>query len=272
MVKPIGQNRSNVIIFEQAKEVSPMLSNERHSQLLSYLEQNKTVTVQDLAAKVFASPSTIRRDLSELEQQGLLKRVHGGAVLTTGSALDPPWRLHQVQQMEEKRRIARTAMSYLSNSTSYFFDSSTTAALLALKLRDFLDVKIATNGLGILSSLTSTKNLLVISCGGSLRSPYDEFIGNLALQNISQMNADIFFFSCAGFSAGQSATEINDGNVAVKRAFYRNSKQHILLCDCTKFGKEFFFNSFALHEIDYVITDRRPSDLYVDLLGDKLVY
>lgn len=249
-----------------------MLSNERHAQLLSYLERNKTVTVQELADKMFASPSTIRRDLSALEKQGFLKRVHGGAVLTEGNALDPPWYLHQVQQIEEKKRIAETALPFLSNSATYFFDSSTTVSMLAVKLKDYLDVKIATNGLGILSSLTSTKNLSVISCGGYLRSPYDEFTGNLALQNISRMNADIFFFSCAGFSAGQGATEINDDNVSVKRAFHQNSKLHILLCDHTKFDREFFFNSFSLSEIDHVITDRRPSDRYVELLGDKLIY
>jgi len=249
-----------------------MLSNERRKQLLNYLEHKKTATVQELAEKLFASPSTVRRDLSELEKQGFIKRVHGGAVLTSENALDPPWYLHKVQQIEEKKLIAEKAVPFLSNFKTYFFDSSTTALMLAMKLQDFLDVKIATNGLGILSSIPSSKNLSVYSCGGYLRSPYDEFTGNLALQNISRMNADIFFFSCAGFSVRNGATEINDDNVAVKRAFFQNSKCHILLCDYTKFDKEFFFNSFAVNEIDYVITDRRPSDLYVDLLRDKLIY
>ena len=87
------------------------------------------------------------------------------------------------------------------------------------------------------------------------------------------MNADVFFFSCAGFTVEQGAMELSDDNVAVKRVFYRNSKLRILLCDSTKIGKLFFFNSFSISEIDYIITDRCPAyPGYVELLGDKLIY
>ena len=134
-------------------------------------------------------------------------------------------------------------------------------------------MSIATNGLGILSNLQSSSNLSIFSCGGFLRSPYDEFTGNLTQENISQMHADIFFFSCAGLSVEQGATELSDENVAVKRAFYRNSKQHILLCDSTKFNKHFFFTSFSLKDIDYVITDAPPANAhYAEILGDRLIY
>lgn len=82
-----------------------------------------------------------------------------------------------------------------------------------------------------------------------------------------------FFFSCAGFTVEQGAMELSDDNVAVKRVFYRNSKLRILLCDSTKIGKLFFFNSFSISEIDYIITDCCPAyPGYVELLGDKLIY
>ena len=201
------------------------------------------------------------------------QRVHGGAVLTTGSNFDTPASIRRTQQQEEKQRIADLASRFLSNSSNYFFDSSSTVSFLALKLRDYLDVRIATNGLGILSSLSSSENLVVLSSGGYLRSPYDEFTGNLAVQCISNMNADTFFFSCAGFSASQGAMELSDENVAVKRAFFKKSKQHILLCDSSKFDREFFFNSFNISELDYVVTDRKPANsLYIELLGDRLIY
>ena len=67
--------------------------------------------------------------------------------------------------------------------------------------------------------------------------------------------------------------ELSDENVAVKHAFFKKSKQHILLCDSTKFDREFFFNSFSIQEIDYVVTDKKPSNsLYIELLGDRLIY
>lgn len=249
-----------------------MLSDARHTQIVKYLEAHHSASVQDLARDLYASPSTIRRDLSELEALGFLRRVHGGAVLTTGSTFDTPASLRRTQQLAEKQRIADLASRFLSSSSTYFFDSSSTAAIFALKLRDYPDVSIATNGLGLLSNLQSSSNLSIFSCGGFLRSPYDEFTGNMTLENISRMHADIFFFSCAGFSTQQGATELSDENVAVKRAFYRNARQRILLCDSTKFDKNFFFTSFGLKEIDYIITDRAPeSPLYRELLGQRLI-
>lgn len=250
-----------------------MLYTERHKQILRYLERHSSVTVQELSASLYASASTIRRDLTELESMGYLQRVHGGAVLTTGSNFDAPARIRRTQQQGEKQRIADLASRFLSNSANYFFDSSSTAALLAMRLTDYLDVKLATNGLGILANLPSSENLLVFSTGGYLRSPYDEFTGSLAAESISRMSADVYFFSCAGFSAQRGAMELSDENVAVKRAFFQQSRCHILLCDSTKFGKEFFFHSFALEEMDYIITDRKPQDAaFIKRLGEKLIY
>lgn len=249
-----------------------MFSNERHAQILSQLEGNNTVSVQELSHKLFASPSTIRRDLSELEKQGILRRVHGGAILTSGSNYDSPAASKRCQQLAEKQRIADLAARFLKPSTSYFFDSSTTSAVLAPKVANFPNTRIATNGTEIPSIMSSTENISIVQCGGYLRSPWEEFIGNITLSTIANMNADVFFFSAAGFTLDQGATEFSDDNVSVKKAFLANSKLHILLCDSTKFGKYFFFNSVALKEIDYIITDRRPDPAYVNLLGSKLIY
>ena len=250
-----------------------MLTKERQQQILSYLSQHNTVTVQELSARLYASASTIRRDLSELEEQGILKRVHGGAVLTAGSTLDTPAQLRKTQQLAEKVKIAELASRFLRPSSTYFFDSSSTSAVLASRLTEYPDVKIATNGVDIIANMSSSPKLSILSCGGYLRSPWGELTGNIAIKSIEGMYADVFFFSCAGFTQEQGAMEFSDENVAVKRAFYRNSKLHILLCDSTKFGKQYFFNLFSLHEIDYIVTDKRPANSALkELLGDRLIY
>ena len=250
-----------------------MLTKERQQQILSYLSQPNTVTVQELSARLYASSSTIRRDLSELEEQGILKRVHGGAVLTAGSTFDTPAQLRKTQQLAEKFKIAELASRFLRPSSTYFFDSSSTSAVLASRLTEYPDVKIATNGVDIIANMSSSPKLSILSCGGYLRSPWGELTGNIAIKSIEGMYADVFFFSCAGFTREQGAMEFSDENVAVKRAFYRNSKLHILLCDSTKFGKQYFFNLFTLHEIDYIVTDKRPvNSALVELMGDRLIY
>ena len=250
-----------------------MLTKERQQQILSYLSQHNTVTVQELSARLYASSSTIRRDLSELEEQGILKRVHGGAVLTAGSTFDTPAQLRKTQQLAEKFKIAELASRFLRPSSTYFFDSSSTSAVLASRLTEYPDVKIATNGVDIIANMSSSPKLSILSSGGYLRSPWGELTGNIAIKSIEGMYADVFFFSCAGFTREQGAMEFSDENVAVKRAFYRNSKLHILLCDSTKFGKQYFFNLFTLHEIDYIVTDKRPvNSALVELMGDRLIY
>ena len=183
-----------------------MLNNERQQQILSCMEIKNTITVKELTDQLYASPSTIRRDLSELEAQGFLKRIHGGAVLTAGSTFDTPASLRRTQQLAEKQRIADLASRFLAPSATYFFDSSSTAAILATRLTMYPDVKVATNGVAILANMKSTEHLSILSTGGFLRSPWDELTGNLALKAIENLNADIFFFSCAGFTAKQGAS------------------------------------------------------------------
>ena len=111
------------------------------------------------------------------------------------------------------------------------------------------DVKVATNGVAILANMKSTEHLSILSTGGFLRSPWDELTGNLALKAIENLNADIFFFSCAGFTAKQGASELSDENVSVKRAFYQHAKQRILLCDSTKIDKQFSSALFPFRKL-----------------------
>ena len=248
-----------------------MFRTERHAQIIAYIEKHNRASVQELSAYLYASQSTIRRDLSELEKQGILKRTHGGAILTAGNNYDTPAVLRRCQNLIEKERIADIAEQFLAPSTSYFFDSSTTSAILASRAVNYPQTRIATNGLEIPSALRECADVSVILCGGELRTPWGEFTGSVTLRTIEDMYADTFFFSCGGFSLERGATEFRDENVAVKAAFLKNSKQHILLCDSTKFDKLFFYGSIRLEDIDYVITDKRPDDAYVELLGDKLL-
>ena len=249
-----------------------MFSFDRKQQIIECLEKEKSLSVAEMAKSLFASPSTIRRDLNELEKQGILKRVHGGAVLLSGSNYDPPAAFRKYHNLAEKQRIADLAERFLSPSSSYFFDSSTTATVLATRLEKYPNVRIVTNGIGIPAVLQSSEKLSIISCGGSLRSPWAEFTGGITLRTIEDMNADIFFFSCGGFSLESGATEFREDNVEVKMAFLKRSKLHILLCDNSKFDNLLFYNSIPLDQIDYIITNQRPPEEYIKKIKGKLIY
>ncbi len=250
-----------------------MLSNERHEQIIKILTEKNNATVEDLSRLVFASATTIRRDLNILEKKGLLRRIHGGAIMKEGSTFDAPAFLRRTIELDKKLYIAQLAKQFLSNSSTYFFDSSSSCCALAESLGTDYSITIASNGLNLINCLNKRPSITLVSSGGEVRTNYDELTGTLAIRNIGLLHADVFFFSCAGLSAEAGATEYSGNNVAVKRAFYQNSKKHILLCDSTKIGVNFFFNSFSLDEIDYVITDSKPSQPeLVTILGKKLIY
>jgi DeoR/GlpR family transcriptional regulator of sugar metabolism len=249
-----------------------MFGIERHNQIIAYLEKHDIASVQELSEKLFASPSTIRRDLSLLQEQGIVLRLHGGAVLASGSNYDAPSMLRRQQALAEKQRIAELASQFLQPSSSYFFDSSTTSAVLAEKLENYPNTRILTNGMEIPNRMNNSENVSIISCGGQLCPPWSEFTGNISIHAIEAMNADVFFLSCGAFNLEQGGTEFREENVAVKRAFLKNSRKHILLCDRSKFDDVLFYNSVAIEELDYIVTDGRPPERYVEILGDKLIF
>ena len=167
-----------------------MFSFDRQKQIIEILEKDQSLSVTEMSKRLFASASTIRRDLNELEKQGILQRVHGGAVLLSGTNYDPPAAFRKYHNLAEKQRIADLAERFLSPSSAYFFDSSSTATVLATRLEKYPNVRIVTNGIEIPSILQSSEKLSVISCGGSLRSPWGEFTGGITIKTIEEMNAD----------------------------------------------------------------------------------
>lgn len=250
-----------------------MATCDRHDQIISILDQYKTVSVENLAKMVFASPATIRRDLKLLERQGVLKRVRGGASSMKGSTFDLPVYMRTSSNRAEKEAIAQLALRFIDNSSTYFFDSSSTCCFLAQKLLDFSGLTVATNGLEILSILKGHAGVRLVSCGGEMRTNYDEFTGPITLNSISQFYADTFFLSCRAISLKAGATETNSANAAIKKQFKKHSKRCILLCDSSKFDQEFFYRSLEFDEIDYLVTDKKPSDRrLVSMLGEKLIY
>ena len=253
--------------------VRKMALSERHNQIVTVLDQYKKVSVEDLARLVYASPATIRRDLQVLEEQGLLKRVRGGAVSVKGDHFDLPVYLRTSSNQWEKEYIAQLAMQFINNSSTYFFDSSSTCCFLAQKLSECSGITVATTGLGILSILKGFAGVRLISFGGEVRKNYDEFAGAMTMANIAQFHADTLFMSCRGLSFQAGATETNGMNAAIKRQMIKHSKRCILLCDSTKFDQEFFYKAADIEEIDWVVTDRKPEDhRLVSALKGKLIY
>lgn len=248
-----------------------MLINQRRAQILALLQREKFVTVAWLCRSLYASPATIRRDLAEMEEQGSLLRMRGGAGLPEGSNSDMPLLLRTQKEREKKETIAALAAHYAESASTIFMDSSSTVYYLARQLRNYGGKSVITSGLATLNYLNEQTGAVVYCTGGRLLNQ-SSFVGPQSTETVRGFFADVLFFSCCGFSAENGPTDAEEENAIVKRAMLSGAKRKILLCDSTKFGPDFFCRICRTGAVDLLITDRKPGEAVQEALGDKLVW
>lgn len=239
-----------------------MLSFERQQQILDILKEHKCVRVDFLCKKLYASGATIRRDLSEMDEKGLITRVRGGAALIEGTNQDAPLLVRSNENRDKKEYIAQLALRYVHDSATIFMDSSSTVTFLADKLAGFRDLSIVTNGIATMNSLNEYTTAKVFSSGGLIRNN-SSFVGQIAIDSIQNFRADIFFFSCCGLSFEGGCTEADEDNAALKKQMWKNAKKRILLCDSTKVNQDYFCKVCDIQDIDLILMDPNPAHSFM---------
>ena len=240
-----------------------MLPSERQQQLLDFLLVKKSATVQQLCRKLYASAATIRRDLSQMERQGLLRRTHGGAAILEGGAGELSIIMRETRQVSEKNRIGELASCFVKDSYTVFLDSSSTACSLVPFLSKSKGVSVVTNGLHCALTLSQRTSCDVFIPGGQLVSRSNSVVGSDALSALEGYCADVAMISCSGLSLEMGVTEPSVEQSRMKRAMLCRSRTRILLCDHSKLGRAFLSRTCGPEEFDYVITDRKPEEEYL---------
>ena len=216
---------------------------EREKQILEVLLKEKRVTVQQLAKRLFTSEPSIRRDLASLEQQHLIKRIHGGAVLeeTALSKNKIPFLIREYEQSSAKTLIAQKAIDLVCDNDVVFLDASTSCYYLIPFLASKRNLTVITNGVKTLAKLAEY-DINTFSTGGALINSCLVLVGDEACRNIEAFNADIAFFSCRGVSEEGFLTDIAREENIVRKSMIQNSKKAYLLCATEKFGKKYYHN------------------------------
>lgn len=248
-----------------------MLSFERQQQILQVLKERRCATVDYLCQHLYASGATIRRDLQEMAEKGLVTRVRGGAALIEGTNQDAPPLVRVNKEKEKKEYIARLALRFVSDSATLFMDSSSTVTYLAAKMEGFRGVSVVTNGLPTLNMLNERTTAKVLVCGGVLKNN-SSIVGQEAVDLVESFRADILFFSCCGLSLDWGTTEASEDNTKVKKAMCKNAKRRVLLCDSTKFDQEYFCRACPIQDLDVIITDQKPSKEFLNGVGCEVIY
>ncbi|MBQ8398280.1 MAG: DeoR/GlpR transcriptional regulator [Clostridia bacterium] len=244
--------------------------NDRQEKIYKILNKQGNASIEQLKREIFASEATLRRDLTQMEQEGLLIRTWGGAVLTSNINSDPPLFVRSNANVNAKNAIARIAIDFLQDNMTIFLASGTTVTKLAKFFYKYENLTIITNGLDTVAALNNHLSAKIIIPGGELYENYD-LIGTLTESTIEQFNADLFFFSCSGITAeGFSSVDMIRLNIIKKMK--KNSAKTILLADTSKVGKKYTYRGFGFEDIDYVVMEAKPNDMALrKALGKKLI-
>lgn len=230
-----------------------MLDIERQKQILSFLKENSGVKVSQLAKTFFVSEPTIRRDLNELEKQGKVKRTFGGVVLIDIQSKEIPLLLRAGENIPEKKLLAQKAVEHLHDGNIVFFDaSSTVLQMIPLLSPAFKNITAVTNGMQTALELAKL-NITTYCTGGKLLNTSGAFAGNDTDNYLRNVNADVMFASCRGFTDGiLSDSSIEEAYV--RKIMIAQSRRSYFLIDSSKTGKKFFHTIASEHNVTSVIT------------------
>lgn len=234
-----------------------MLIDERRQHILGLIQRDGRVLISELSDALGISRITIRKDLDYLESKGLARRSHGGALPAQGSAmLDPSLHEKELQQSEEKLRIATAASAMVTENMCIILDSGTTTTAIARELRRFRRLTIVTNAVNIASELAGT-GFEIILTGGILRENSSSLVGPLAEDALQEIHADILFLGVDGFDVKRGIMTPNLLESRVNRAMIKAAARVVAVCDSTKFTRRSLARIAPLSAIHAVITDSR---------------
>lgn len=248
-----------------------MLINERHNQIMALLQKEKSISTKRLTELLYVSEATLRRDLTVMEQKGLLQRNYGGASIIESATQEASLIVREQKQIKEKRKIAMKCLDFIREGESYFVDSSSTITQMLYYLRNYKDLTFITNGLNNAQIIANSSDAKVYLPSGIVYTKTNSILGTETVEFIKKFFCSAFFFSCGGISLNEGVTEASYEQTLVKRTMINQSKLHILLADHTKFEKIFLCRTCGFENIDYIITDQMPNVEFMEAFSKSNV-
>lgn len=243
---------------------------ERQRKILELIAQNGQVAVADICKLFDVSEMTARRDLAELARDGLLRRVHGGALNSLGRSYEPPYQLRTTNNQHFKQAIGRAAAEMIYDGDSVAFDVGTTTLEIVRALEGKRNLTIVTASLPIANEVVSKYSLdsdvRLILTGGVVRSGELSMVGDYASRMYSDLHVDKAFVGIGGVSLKDGLTEYNLEDALVKQALIRSANHVIVVADSAKFERTTFASVAPLSSAHTIITDAEAPPAMVERL------
>jgi DeoR/GlpR family transcriptional regulator of sugar metabolism len=230
---------------------------ERLDRIASLVAEKQRVSVAELSSLFDVSKVTIRSDLDELEQRGLLMRTHGGALAIDQNQkkAELSFDVRERLQQTEKSRIGQMAASLVHDGDGIALDASTTALQIAKRIKDRRDLTVVTNGIRIALEFIDSPHITVVMPGGILRRDAVSLVGELGEEVLAKFNVQKGFFGAKGVTLEEGLTDVDTYEVQLKRAMVRAAKEVIAIVDHTKWGHVGFVSFVSIDQVDCIITD-----------------
>ncbi|OSP56021.1 DeoR/GlpR family DNA-binding transcription regulator [Pseudoruegeria sp. SK021] len=233
----------------------------RHPEILEIARRDGKVTVEGLAEHFGVTLQTIRRDLTDLADSGRLERVHGGAVLPSGTiniGYEERRSLHQ----QAKLRIAKACAAEIPEDASLFLNIGTTTEAVAHELLAHRNLMVVTNNMNVANILVVNRDCDIIVSGGTLRRSDGGLVGNLTVETINRFKFDLAVIGCSALDLDGDLLDFDIQEVGVSQTIIRQSRQTFLVADHSKFSRSAPARIASLADLDAIFTDRPlPGDL-----------
>lgn len=238
---------------------------QRRASLLATLERDGALQLEQAAAELGVSSMTVRRHLDDLEAEGLLRRVRGGAVAIGGPR---PFSERRAVRSRAKQAIAEKAVKLIPRSGAIALDASTTVGTIGSTLGQRDGLTVATNSYENFLVLRDRVGLSAVLVGGEWEPHTDSLVGLIACQGAASMLYERFFVSASAVDPALGTSEVSLAEIQVKRAFAGVSRESVLCVDSTKLGDRSVALGFGLQDIAVMITELDPSDSRLDEYRD----
>lgn len=242
----------------------------RQQQILELVRERGYVSIEEMAQLFVVTPQTIRRDINQLAEGGLLRRYHGGAAYDS-SIENTAYAMRADQMRDEKQRIADAIAAHIPDHASLFINIGTTTESIARALLGHNQLKIITNNLHVASILSGKEDFEVLLAGGTVRRD-GGVVGQACVDFINQFKVDFALVGISGIDEEDgSLLDFDYQEVRVSQAIIANARQVILAADSSKFGRNAMVRLGSISLIDRLVTDSTPTPTLVQQLNQHKV-
>jgi DeoR/GlpR family transcriptional regulator of sugar metabolism len=247
-----------------------VLAANRHEEIIKLINKDRFVKVSQLSKMFDVSEETIRRDLDKLERDGLLKKLHGGAVPMDIANVEgiKPVMERMEEHAKEKALIARLALELIDEGDTLILDSGSTTLQLA-RILDNKKVTVITNDIGIAYELSTKENVSLIVTGGNLNSKSLSMVGTETAKYLSSFNVNKVFLSASGIKPSKGFTASNNSDAVIKKVMIGSGDKVICLAVHSKVGRVSLVSFADFKDIDIIITDRAVESVYEKTFRDN---